>query len=225
MERSALRWLHAGRRRKASDASARRDRAAPERLPARPRLRRHRPDHRAAALPPRGRARRPARREARPRRSAPGCSPRSTSAATRGRTRRSTSCSTATSTCWRSRTRPAPATRASLRNYIRPLLGRLSIARIDGETLDSFYAELRRCRARCNRRPRIDHRTSGRARVRSTLRAARLQAARGVLPPPDPHPPQRSVRPRRPLALARDEPGAAGRRTDAASTGARPADP
>jgi integrase len=49
---------------------------------------------------------------------------------------------------------------STLRNYIRPLLGELSIARIDGETLDSFYAELRRCRARCGRRPRIDHRTA-----------------------------------------------------------------
>ena len=47
-----------------------------------------------------------------------------------------------------------------LRNYIHPLLGRLSIAQINGETLDSFYAELRRCRARCDRRPRIDHRTA-----------------------------------------------------------------
>jgi len=47
-----------------------------------------------------------------------------------------------------------------LRNYIRPLLGELSIARINGETLDSFYAELRRCHARCDRRPRIDHRTA-----------------------------------------------------------------
>ncbi len=47
-----------------------------------------------------------------------------------------------------------------IRLYIRPLLGDLSIGRIDGETLDSFYAELRRCRARCDRRARIDHRTT-----------------------------------------------------------------
>jgi integrase len=46
------------------------------------------------------------------------------------------------------------------RNYVRPLLGHLSIARVNGETLDAFYSELRRCRARCDRRPRIDHRTS-----------------------------------------------------------------
>jgi integrase len=41
-----------------------------------------------------------------------------------------------------------------IRNYIRPLLGHLSIARVDGETLDVFYAELRRCRAL---RPPIPH--------------------------------------------------------------------
>jgi len=45
-----------------------------------------------------------------------------------------------------------------LRLYIRPLLGALSIGRIDGETLDAFYAELRRCRTRCDRRARVDHR-------------------------------------------------------------------
>lgn len=45
-----------------------------------------------------------------------------------------------------------------IRLYIRPLLGDLSIGRIDGETLDAFYSELRRCRARCDRRSRTDHR-------------------------------------------------------------------
>ena len=48
-----------------------------------------------------------------------------------------------------------------IRLYIRPLLGELSLGRIDGETLDAFYAELRRCRARCDRRTRTDHRVDG----------------------------------------------------------------
>lgn len=39
-----------------------------------------------------------------------------------------------------------------IRLYIRPLPGGLSLGRIDGETLDAFYAELRRCRAHCDRR-------------------------------------------------------------------------
>jgi integrase len=32
-----------------------------------------------------------------------------------------------------------------VRNHIRPLLGDLALSRLDGELLDSFYAELRRC--------------------------------------------------------------------------------
>lgn len=47
-----------------------------------------------------------------------------------------------------------------IRLYIRPVLGDLAIGRIDGETLDAFYAELRRCRSRCERRGRIDHFTA-----------------------------------------------------------------
>ena len=46
-----------------------------------------------------------------------------------------------------------------IRIYLRPLLGDLAIGRIDGETLDAFYAHLRRCRARCVRRAQVDHRT------------------------------------------------------------------
>ena len=46
-------------------------------------------------------------------------------------------------------------TRTGYESMIRllPTLGDLPIGRIDGETLDAFYAELRRCRALC------DHRT------------------------------------------------------------------
>jgi integrase len=49
----------------------------------------------------------------------------------------------------------------ALRLYIRPLLGDLPLSRINGETLDAFYADLRRCRARCNRRPCVEHRVAG----------------------------------------------------------------
>jgi integrase len=44
--------------------------------------------------------------------------------------------------------------------HIRPLLGSVPLTRLDVETLDSFYAELRRCRDHCDRRPHIQHRTS-----------------------------------------------------------------
>ncbi|GIE87884.1 Phage integrase, N-terminal SAM-like domain [Actinoplanes regularis] len=46
------------------------------------------------------------------------------------------------------------------RNHIDPLLGDLQLARLDGEVLDSFYADCRRCRAHCRPgRRAIDHRT------------------------------------------------------------------
>ena len=47
-------------------------------------------------------------------------------------------------------------------NHIRPVLGRLPLARLDAEVLDAFYAELRRCRTRCDRRSGlVDHRVRG----------------------------------------------------------------
>jgi integrase len=48
-----------------------------------------------------------------------------------------------------------------IRTHIRPLLGELSIGRLNGEVLDSFFAKLRRCRTHCNGRNRkIEHRTA-----------------------------------------------------------------
>ena len=52
--------------------------------------------------------------------------------------------------------------RTHTRNHISPVLGHLKVGRLDPETLDAFYAELRRCRRRCTgRRRTIDHRTTG----------------------------------------------------------------
>ncbi|MCO1658911.1 tyrosine-type recombinase/integrase [Pseudonocardia humida] len=48
-----------------------------------------------------------------------------------------------------------------VRLHIGPLLGRLAVGRIDGETLDSFYRELRRCRTHCGGRPVDEHHTDG----------------------------------------------------------------
>ena len=45
------------------------------------------------------------------------------------------------------------------RNHISPFLGHLKVGQVDAETLDAFYAELRRCRTHCNGRRSIDHRT------------------------------------------------------------------
>ena len=48
-----------------------------------------------------------------------------------------------------------------VRLHIGPLLGHLGVGRIDGETLDSFYRELRRCRTHCNGRRFEEHYTVG----------------------------------------------------------------
>lgn len=67
---------------------------------------------------------------------------------------------------------------AKIHKHVRPLLGSISLAKLDVETLDSFYAELRRCRDHCDGKPRIQHRTS---------RAHRCDEHRGSpCKPPDP---------------------------------------
>jgi integrase len=48
-----------------------------------------------------------------------------------------------------------------VRLHIGPLLGHLAVGRIDGETLDSFYRELRQCRTHCAGRPVEDHHSPG----------------------------------------------------------------
>ena len=48
-----------------------------------------------------------------------------------------------------------------VRNHIRPLLGDLPVGRLGGEVLDSFYAQLRTCRAHCRGRKYVEHRAQG----------------------------------------------------------------
>jgi len=45
------------------------------------------------------------------------------------------------------------------RVHIRPLIGTFPVGRLDGEILDSFYKQLRKCRANCRGRKYIEHRT------------------------------------------------------------------
>jgi integrase len=47
------------------------------------------------------------------------------------------------------------------RRYINPALGDEPVSNISARLLEQFYAELRRCRARCDGRPAIDHREDG----------------------------------------------------------------
>jgi integrase len=60
---------------------------------------------------------------------------------------------------------------------IRPTLGGIAISKLSTRTLESFYAELRRCRTRCNGRPFVEHRADG-AHDLPRLDAHRMSAAR-----------------------------------------------
>jgi len=57
-----------------------------------------------------------------------------------------------------------PTTRSTyegyIRNHIRPVLGPLPLGRIDADTIESFYSQLRACRSRCGGRPLVDHWTA-----------------------------------------------------------------
>ena len=52
-----------------------------------------------------------------------------------------------------------------LDRHVRPVLGTVSVGRLDAETLESLYAQLRRCRERCGGRRQAGH-TAGRWRLR-----------------------------------------------------------
>lgn len=47
----------------------------------------------------------------------------------------------------------------NFRNHIKPLIGSDPVGKVDSHTLDSLYAELRRCRHHCDGKRRMDHRT------------------------------------------------------------------
>ena len=49
------------------------------------------------------------------------------------------------------------------RKHVRPLIGKQRVGALHASVFDAFYAELRRCRAHCDRRDRslVDHRTPG----------------------------------------------------------------
>ncbi|MDQ6874935.1 MAG: site-specific integrase [Actinomycetota bacterium] len=56
-----------------------------------------------------------------------------------------------------------------IEKHIRPVLGRLTVGRLDGEVLESFYACLRSCRDHCDGRKGVDHRTPGEHECRATM--------------------------------------------------------
>ncbi len=50
---------------------------------------------------------------------------------------------------------------AYIRKHIRPALGHVPVGKVTAKMLEDFSAELRRCRARCDGRPMVDHRVEG----------------------------------------------------------------
>jgi integrase len=44
--------------------------------------------------------------------------------------------------------------------HVRPVLGTLKVGRVGAEVIDSFYAELRRCRDHCDGKPHVQHRAT-----------------------------------------------------------------
>jgi integrase len=61
---------------------------------------------------------------------------------------------------WLKVARIEPSTRrgylTKINKHIKPLLGSLSVGRLDAEVIDSFYAELARCRDHCDKRPYVE---------------------------------------------------------------------
>lgn len=50
---------------------------------------------------------------------------------------------------------------AYIRKHIKPALGDVPVGKVTATMLEEFYAELRRCRERCDGRPMVDHQTEG----------------------------------------------------------------
>ena len=64
-----------------------------------------------------------------------------------------------------------------VRRHIKPLLGHLQIGRIDGETLDAFYRELRRCRIHCRGKGRRSNTIADAASTNATPNAGGTSAS------------------------------------------------
>ena len=66
-----------------------------------------------------------------------------------------------------------------LNRHVRPMLGAVSVSRLDAETLESLYAQLRRCRERCGGRRQAGHTCRPLAPATIRLIHANLSAALG----------------------------------------------
>ncbi len=91
--------------------------------------------------------------------------------------------------------------RGYVRNHLSPFLGRLKVGALDADVLDSFYAELRRCRDHCSGRPAVQHRTVGDHVCDDRCRAAPVPSARRVDGPAQSLHPVRRLQAGRSLAM------------------------
>jgi integrase len=66
-----------------------------------------------------------------------------------------------------------------INRHVRPVLGGLGVGQVDEEVLESFYAVLRRCRARCGGRKFVEHRTQ---RKHKCDERCRPHSCRGLAP-------------------------------------------
>lgn len=48
-----------------------------------------------------------------------------------------------------------------IRRTIRPVLGSVPVSKITPRALENLYADLRRCRVRCDRLPHMEHKVAG----------------------------------------------------------------
>ncbi|WAL64499.1 tyrosine-type recombinase/integrase [Amycolatopsis cynarae] len=59
----------------------------------------------------------------------------------------------------------------AIEKHIKPLLGNVALAKLNGETFDSFYKTLRTCRSHCGGRSFVEHRTKGEHKCTNRCRA------------------------------------------------------
>ncbi|MGH3775255.1 MAG: hypothetical protein ACRDRR_05885 [Pseudonocardiaceae bacterium] len=101
------------------------------------------------------------------------------------------------------------STREAYRGYIartiRPALGDVPVNKLTARMLETFYAELRRCRACCDRRPFVEHKAAG-----------------PVHRAPDPLDHQRYAQRRHSVGLDQHQPHEGGPATETEAAAARP---
>lgn len=66
------------------------------------------------------------------------------------------------------------------RQRVKPLLGSMSVGRLEAEVLDSFYADLARCRDHCDQRPYVERRWTTRKHNYKAMNGTRSSGVAGT---------------------------------------------